>query len=318
MKHIFYINRLETLNLRKDSSLFMMHTFKLQGHKVYALFEEDLYLSNDVGLKYRLWEFKAEFEKQSFYLKSFQCTQSVLENIEDSDVIHMRIDPPYDARYQRYLWMLDFFKKQKVRVVNDPIGIMMYNEKMTAYRQNDYSVSSYVGSSQDGLKQYLGHVVSRGVTELVIKPLDFFSGIGVMKCSVKMDDVLFHFNKMTAEYGCVVVQPFMSEVYKGEFRSIFFKGVELGTIIKYPQTGNFISNIAQGASFEKAQLSSHLKMKCEDLAWTLKESGVDLIAFDLLGKAITEVNITCPGLLVEVSHAVGENIALAIADSYSI
>jgi glutathione synthase len=318
MKHIFFINRLESLNFRKDSSLFMMLTFKQQGHKVFALFEEDLYLSNDVQLKYRLWDFKAEFDNQSYYLKSFQTTQSVLENIEAGDVIHMRIDPPYDARYQRYLWMLDFFKTKKVRIVNDPIGIMNYNEKMTAYRQNDFSVSSYIGSSQDGLKQYLGHIVSRGVSEVVIKPLDLFSGIGVMKCSVKSDDVLFHFNKMTTSYGAVVVQPFMSEVYKGEFRSIFFKGQELGTIVKYPQAGNFISNIAQGASFEKAQLSTHLKMKCEDIAWTLKESGVDLIAFDVLGKAITEVNITCPGLLVEVSHAVGENLALTIANSFSI
>jgi len=39
---------------------------------------------------------------------------------------------------------------------------------------------------------------------------------------------------------------------------------------------------------------------------------VDWVAFDILGAVPTEVNITCPGLLVEVSHAHQRNLALDI------
>ena len=36
---------------------------------------------------------------------------------------------------------------------------------------------------------------------------------------------------------------------------------------------------------------------------------MDFIAFDILNDYLQEVNITCPGLLVEVSEAVGKNLA---------
>jgi glutathione synthase len=42
--------------------------------------------------------------------------------------------------------------------------------------------------------------------------------------------------------------------------------------------------------------------------------GVDWLAFDILGDANTEVNITCPGLLVEVSYAHKKNLADVVID----
>ena len=36
------------------------------------------------------------------------------------------------------------------------------------------------------------------------------------------------------------------------------------------------------------------------------------MAFDVLGDSPSEVNITCPGLLVEVSNAHGKNLGLEI------
>ena len=42
--------------------------------------------------------------------------------------------------------------------------------------------------------------------------------------------------------------------------------------------------------------------------------GVDWVAFDILGDSVQEVNITCPGLLVEVSYAFERNLADEIID----
>ena len=41
---------------------------------------------------------------------------------------------------------------------------------------------------------------------------------------------------------------------------------------------------------------------------------MDWIAFDILADAISEVNITCPGLLVEVSFAMKKNLADVVID----
>jgi glutathione synthase len=46
------------------------------------------------------------------------------------------------------------------------------------------------------------------------------------------------------------------------------------------------------------------------------DDGVNFIAYDILAGAVTEVNVTCPGLLVEVSYALNENMAHVYAHSF--
>ena len=50
---------------------------------------------------------------------------------------------------------------------------------------------------------------------------------------------------------------------------------------------------------------------------SLKKEGVYFVAFDIIGDCISEVNITCPGLMVEVSEACGENLAQKIVLNYN-
>ena len=113
-----------------------------------------------------------------------------------------------------------------------------------------------------------------------------------------------------------MVQPFDEKVESGEIRSLFFNGLEMGTILKVPPKGEFLANIAQGASYEKFELNSSLKTICKDITSTLKKEGVYFVAFDIIGDCISEVNITCPGLMVEVSEACGENLAQKIVLNY--
>jgi glutathione synthase len=103
-------------------------------------------------------------------------------------------------------------------------------------------------------------------------------------------------------------------VTKGEVRSLYFKQVEIGSILKVPKAGEFLSNIAQGATFTTHVLSDLSRSRCEAIVKELAAFGVDWIAFDILGDAITEVNITCPGLLVEVSYAHQKNLADVVID----
>jgi len=114
--------------------------------------------------------------------------------------------------------------------------------------------------------------------------------------------------------GPVIVQPFVEAVTKGEIRSVYFKGVEIGTILKTPKDGEFLSNIAQGASFWKEPLTETARNRAEPIVKELLDFGVDWVAFDILGDAISEVNITCPGLLVEVSYAYQKNLADVVID----
>ena len=50
MRHLFLIDPLEKLNIKKDSSLLMAHTLAARGEEVYILLAADCYFIQRAGL----------------------------------------------------------------------------------------------------------------------------------------------------------------------------------------------------------------------------------------------------------------------------
>jgi glutathione synthase len=314
MKHLLFIDPLEKLNPKKDSTLMLATTMKKAGIEVYLLFEKDFYLSNKLSPEFTVYDFSSEFYEDGCYVKFFKLGESSLQKIGPQDIIHMRIDPPFDTRYLRYLWMLRFYQQQDIRVVNSPDGILKYNEKLHAYAQPT-SLASFVGSSVREFMKFCALMKNENHQELILKPLDLYQGIGVEKISLDRADLSEKFAaKVLENNGPVVAQPFCREVVNGEIRSLYFKGRELGSILKIPKKGEFLANIAQGADFHAITLTPAVKSVCDRICAELLMDGVDWVAFDIMGDHVSEVNITCPGLLVEVSFAHKKNLGREIIE----
>ncbi len=317
MAHIFFIDPLEKLNIKKDSTLMMALAFKEKGVDCYVLFEKDFSISNLGQDELNVHTFSGQFKNDGFYLEDFQLEEAKKIKLKKEDTLHMRIDPPYDSRYQRYLWMLDFLNERVgLEILNMPLQIMKYNEKLVAIKKLEFSHPSFIGSSLTEFENFIQQLQGMGFTDVILKPLDLYSGIGVEKAGID-SSLADKFNAKVSEFhGAIVCQPFIEDVYEGEYRSIYFDGEEIGTILKKPQNGEFLANIAQGATFEKKPLTGELKTLCDRVAGELLADNVRFIAFDLLGGKMNEINITCPGLLVEVSYAYNENLAHIIADKF--
>mgnify|MGYP003688472827 CR=1 FL=1 len=311
-RHFLLIDPIEKLVVKKDSSILLALTLQQSGHDVFVFFESDFAYNNRSKTKVVATKFTGSIDKETSYINDFKLTDKVECELHHYDTLHMRLDPPFDARYLRVLWMLIAWQEQSgIKVVNSPRGIALHNEKLAAYAR-EKSLHSFVGASLSGFESYLLELKKQGVEQLILKPLDLYQGYGVEK--VAMSDAPTAFVRKVKEAGgALVAQPFDSSVLEGEIRSIYWKGRELGTILKVPPKGQFLANIAQGATFSKHELSADLKKECEDICLELHRDGVDWIAFDILGDNISEVNITCPGLLVEVSKAMGENLAKYIS-----
>lgn len=306
MKHIFLIDPLEKLVIKKDSSLMMAHTFISQGEEVYLLFEKDFYLTSGELGTFEVWDFTSSFKPDSFYLSDFTLSKNKKLKLDNNTLIHFRLDPPFDTRYLRIAWMLDGLAQKGVSVSNNPKGVITHNEKLHAYLQPN-ALPSYVGASFLGLKEF---IVKNQIKELILKPLDLYQGIGVEKISATDPQLEIKFKNKVAEYkGAIVAQAFAPEVTQGEVRSLYFKGQELGSILKVPKQGEYLANIAQGASFSVYSLPPEVKKQCDQITKDLLKDGLDFVAFDILGGHVNEVNLTCPGLLVEVSIAVKKNLA---------
>jgi len=322
--HVFLIDPLEKLNIKKDSTLYMAHTLQAKGGRSLFLFEKDFYFEGKESVVWEAYSFHSEEEESGYYLKQVKLTHKSLIRWQDIDYFHMRLDPPFDARYLRYLWMLQGLKeahkkkglrkKQKSgpKLINDPAGILVFNEKILAYVQPQ-SHPSFVGQSfQSFWSFYQRHQKGQGI---ILKPLDLYQGIGVEKIpeGLEFKEAEQIFNHKVKECGgSVVAQPFIKAVEKGEVRALFFDGKLLGAILKVPKQGEFLANIAQGASFGPIKLKQSVLLACKKVSRDVSKFGIRFIAFDILGDKISEANVTCPGLLVEVSKANKKNLAAEI------
>ncbi|MBK23318.1 MAG: hypothetical protein CME70_04870 [Halobacteriovorax sp.] len=314
-RHILFIDPLEKLTVKKDSTLFFAHSLKQAGFEVFLVFEKDFHFINKGKSGLNSYSFSSKLISNSFYLESFKLEEKIYLELGKEDILHMRLDPPFDTRYLRFLWMLKSLKQAcGVQVVNNPEGILLYNEKLAAL-EKPASLETFVGSGADDFLKFIDHLRGQNISSVILKPLDLYQGIGVEKIELKMEnnDLKELFLKRAKEFqGPVIVQPFDKTVVEGEIRSIFYKNVEIGTIVKVPPKGSFLANIAQGATYHATELNSVQKKNCLDLCHELSEKGADWLAFDILGNNISEVNVTCPGLLVEVSDAMKKDLAQEI------
>ena len=300
-RHIVFIDPIEKLNIKKDSSLLLALTLKQMSQKVVILFKDDFFITSEKTTSFFLWDFEGEIG-EDYRIKNFHPKEGRWMSLEAGDFFHMRIDPPFDSTYLRFLWMLASLERMGLVVLNAPRGILYFNEKLGPYGN---ILPSFVGTSPKGFLRWVDSMDG----PFMAKPLDGYQGMGVEKWD--KDSLLeTRFSKKVKECaGPIMVQKFFSDVVKGEVRTVFFKKKELGTILKVPEKGKFLANIVQGADYFPHSLSRRQRSFCEKICRKLSDHGVDLIAFDLLGDYVSEVNITCPGLLVEVSHALGVNMA---------
>lgn len=308
MKHLFIIDPIEKLTIKKDSSLFWAISLKKMGQEVYLLFGQDLYVTNlDKSPIFDVLEFEGRLGS-NLYIEHLAILEKTKITLHPSDVIHMRLDPPFNENYLHTLWLLRYWENQGIRVVNSPKGIFLNQEKLTAYQKEKFPIPSYVGRMGQAAINFLNDLKKQGHKEFVSKPLNSFSGIGVFKFSLTDDFMqLPQFKNMLDEI--LILQPFLESIYLGEIRALYWRGQEIGTILKKPKAGSFLANVAQGGHFELIKLDAEIKKSCDKVAADLLNDGIDLIAYDVLDGKISEVNVTCPGLIVEVSHALGRNLA---------
>lgn len=312
MQHIFIIDPLEKLVIKKDSTLLWAHTLAAR-EEVYVSFESDWYFESGTGAKkVKCYKFQSDLI-DGFHLKNFETTTEQFIELNKNVIVHMRKDPPFDRSYLHLCWILQEVAKTGARVLNNPSQLLMLNEKLIAYA-DPASIPTVVARKASAGVAFAEKLKAEGYSEVIIKPLDLYQGIGVQKVSIdgelsaKLDQAIENYQ------GVFVIQPYLSKVTEGEIRSVFFAGEHIGSIIKIPPKGSYLANIAQGAKYHQIDLEPAVMQACLKYSKELMQKDVLLTAFDILDGKISEINITCPGLLVEVANALQENVCEQICD----
>jgi glutathione synthase len=224
--------------------------------------------------------------------------------LADVDCVLVRKDPPFDTEYLHVSLMLEKLRG-RVLVVNDPRGLRDANEKLYTLHFARHMPRTLVTADRDRI-----HAFFAAVGTGVVKPLDGAGGSGVMvvekgdRNARSIVDYITHEGTRLA-----MAQEFLPAVTAGDKRVLLLGGQILGAINRIARDDDVRSNIHAGGRVEKAQVTAEERAVVADMAPRLAADGLVFVGLDFIGGKLTEVNVTSPTGIQELSRHEGRDVA---------
>ena len=296
--YVFVMDPVTAVLVNEDTSFSLMLEAEHRGHRVSHCQPQDLYLRDGT-----LYARVAPATMQR--LASAPIILGEHEDIclHDVDAVFVRKDPPFDSNYLYCTLMLEHVMGQTL-VVNRPAGLRAANEKLYTCMFPELMPATLVSNDKARIRRFVGEIGGKAV----IKPLDGAGGEGVM--ALLEGDLNFNaIVEATTRHGqrVAMVQEFLPEVQQGDKRILLLDGEPLGAILRVPQTGDMRSNIHVGGQVQRATLSEADHRIIEAIAPRLEADGLFFVGLDVIGERLTEVNVTSPTGIQQMSRLDNEN-----------
>jgi glutathione synthase len=226
------------------------------------------------------------------------------------DVVLMRQDPPFDMSYITATHMLEHVHPDTL-VVNDPVQVRNAPEKLFVTHFPGLMPPTLISSDREEIRAF-----RRDHKDIIIKPLFGNGGAGVFHVTPEDENLNALLEMFTSLYRePVVVQRYLPEIRRGDKRIILIDGEAAGAINRVPAAGEARSNLHVGGRAEPAALSPRDMEICEAIGPTLRERGLIFVGIDVIGSYMTEINVTSPTGIQEISRFDNANLADDIWDA---
>lgn len=293
MRFLFVMDPIDTVIVDEDTSFALMLEAQRCGHRVDHTLVPDVGLKNGVAVATTRFATMERNPDQPIVLGDPESTPLV-----EYDVIFVRKDPPFD---DAYLWLTLILEhvRDSTLVVNDPRGLRDANEKLYACHFPEVMPQTLVDSNQDRIKAFVREVGGRAV----IKPVDGHGGHGIFALS--SDDKNTNAIIETVTVGSTrvaMVQEFVPEVTKGDKRILLIGDEVVGAILRVPRSDDVRSNIHVGGSVVHAEIDDNDRKIIDAVSPRLAEDGLYFVGLDVIGGKLTEVNVTSPTGIQQMSR----------------
>lgn len=300
MRLLFVMDRVETVQETADTSFALMLAAQERGHEVFHCLPQDLSLR---GNKASALVARATMQRGAgspIMLGAAECRP-----LSDFSSVWVRKDPPFDSMY---LWATQVLEcaRADTFVVNDPRGLRDANEKLYACHFPELMPKTFVGCKKSEIRAFVDDIGGRAV----IKPLDGAGGEGVMAL-LKGDSNFNAIIEATTrnESRFAMVQEFLPAVRQGDKRVLLLEGEPLGAIMRVPRSDDLRSNIHVGGSVESAVIDDHDRRIIAAVAPRLLRDGLFFVGLDVIGGKLTEVNVTSPTGIQQMSRLSGQDLS---------
>jgi glutathione synthase len=228
--------------------------------------------------------------------------------LADAECVLIRKDPPFDAEYLYVTLMLERLRGRTL-VVNDPRGLRDANEKLYTLHFSHHMPRTLVTSDRDRVHAFIGEVGGTAV----VKPLDGAGGSGVMVVSRGDRNTRSIVDYVTSDgRRHAMVQEYLPAVRDGDKRVLVLEGEVLGAINRVPREDDVRSNIHVGGRVEPSTVTDAERAIVAEMAPKLADDGLFFVGLDFIGGKLTEVNVTSPTGIQEMSRHAGRDVAESV------
>jgi len=304
MRIAVIMDPIESILVDRDTSFALMLAAQKRGHELFYLGQRDLWYD---GRELRALVQPVILQRAAPPEHARLGAEQDIA-VKSLDAVLVRTDPPFDQAYLQTTQFLELVRDD-VFLINDPRGLRDANEKLFALHFSDLMPRSIVASSPARIEAFVDDLGGRAV----IKPLNGAGGRGVM--ILDRSDLNFHaIIEMTIAEGSlpVMVQKYLPAVRDGDKRILLLDGEPLGAILRIPRTDEARSNLHVGGKAVPAELTVDDERIIQRLAPHLRASGLFFVGVDVIGGKLTEVNVTSPTGIQEMSRFMGVDLAATV------
>ena len=304
MAYLFIIDPIESLNKIKDSSLLLMkeclrrnievhfseiNQFSIDEGKVNI--HSQKIISLEKGIKYQ----DTEMNLSSFFKKIF-----------------IRKDPPFDDDYLNLTYLLDHAVQEGTDVINNPSSIRNHNEKLSILNFQEIIPPTIVTSNASDVVNFL-----KIHEKIVLKPINGMAGNGIFVIDELDKNINSILETSTVnDTKVMMAQKYIPDITEGDKRIIIIKGEPLPfCLIRIPDGKDFRANLAKGGTGIAKKLTADDIKIVNVIKKYLVKSKLDFVGIDVIGKYLTEINMTSPTCLVEIENQTNFNAAEFIIDA---
>jgi len=296
MRIVFIMDPVSTIDVHADTSFAIMLEAERRGHRVDHCLPIDVRL--DEGLV-RATVRRAAMKRDP--LEPVRLGEPEVVDLASVDAVFVRKDPPFDDAYLWLTLVLEHLRGTTL-VLNDPQGLRNANEKLYACRFTEVTPRTLVAADKPSIFAFVDAVGGMAV----IKPIDGHGGEGIFQ--LRREDKNANVIIETVTKGgsrMAMVQEYLPEVVIGDKRILLLEGAPLGAILRVPRADEARSNIHVGGSVVHSELDENDWRIIDAVRDTLVREGLVFVGLDVIGGRLTEVNVTSPTGIQQMSRLTG-------------
>lgn len=307
MRIAIILDPIEHIKSYKDSTFAIMREAAKRGHALAVMAQGDVILRD-----HQVIGFARKLDMLDDAKRWYALEEAVATPLTEFDAVLMRKDPPFDMEYVFSTYLLELAEAQGAHILNQPAAIRDYNEKLAIAKFPQFMAPTLVTR-----QPALIHAFITEHQDVIVKPLDAMGGASVFRVTATDVNLNVIVETMT-ELGhrTIMAQRFIPEIAQGDKRILIIDGEAVPyALARIPKAGETRGNLAAGGKGVAQPLTPRDREIAATLGPVLKAAGLFLVGLDVIGDYLTEINVTSPTGMQEISAQTGFDVAGMFVDA---